>query len=443
MPFELLQVTAAYSNAVLVAIMPHISQFARTLALPISQPVTIAQVKRFGCSPRADHIGGRVLLTNGYSFTFDQGAVVLYRSPLSYYSLQEPERISQFYGQVKIKKDEATRIAQTTLTKLGYSEADLHLAIPPKVKPPPVSQGKQVARYFVEWIDPSQVSAGGIPLERTAVEVDASTGVIQMLGIQTRQARRPDPQVAVRPPVIAQQPQSQLVGGTKVLPVSAPYARAFLVAILPQISDYVTKAGIDVKVPITIADVDIPHYDCGLVRGLPRACLYLKNGDRFWYEHGQVIEFEARDSQRWSAPNKPHEDPPPEKFFGPIKVSADEALAVVRKALANLGYPAKVPRLKKRPEIVPPQKYGTNYFARYFFNWWPNDEGMQIAVAEVDATTKKLKSLGITDLALTNIWRQPPQIALPMAPEVPMQGEPPPPPSPSQNKPPPSPITGH
>lgn len=88
------------------------------------------------------------------------------------------------------------------------------------------------------------------------------------------------------------------------------------------------------------------------------------------------------------------------------------------------GYPAKVPRLKKRPEIVPPQKYGTNYFARYFLNWWPDDEGMQIAVAEVDATTKKLKALGINDLAYTNIWRQHPKTALPMVPEVPEHGEP-------------------
>jgi hypothetical protein len=38
--FEIFQITVSYSNAVLVAIMPHISNFAKALDLPIPQPVT-------------------------------------------------------------------------------------------------------------------------------------------------------------------------------------------------------------------------------------------------------------------------------------------------------------------------------------------------------------------------------------------------------------------
>src|SRR5437764_888392 len=109
--FELFQVTAQYSNAVLLAIMPYVSDFAKGLALPIPQPVTVTQVQRFGCSPRSDHVGGRVVLTNGYEFSFDRGRVMLYRSPHSYFSLQDPDRVPELYGSVKISKKQALQIA--------------------------------------------------------------------------------------------------------------------------------------------------------------------------------------------------------------------------------------------------------------------------------------------------------------------------------------------
>ena len=413
MPFEIIQVTAAYSNAVLVAIMPHVSNFAKALDLPIPQPVTITQVQKFGCSPRADHVGGRVVLTNNYSFTFDLGAVVLYRSPHSYYSLQDPDRLPEFYGPVKVKKDEAVKIARSALKRLGYTDAELHLDVPTKVTPPKRNEGKMIARYLVEWIDPNQVSPGGIPLERTAVEVDASSGRIEMLGIQTKQARRPDPKIDVHPPVLASQPKSQLIGGTKVYHVSEAYSRAFLLAILPQLSAYVERAGVDVKIPITTNDVDIAHYDCGFVEGFPRASVYLKAGDRFWYEHGQVTAFDARDAYRRPEPNSFSDDKPSARFYGAVNVSPNEAMSVARRAVDQLGWTAHVRELRKQPEVVPPRREGTNYFARYFFNWWPNKEDMQIAVAEVDATTKKLKSLYINSRANPQIWREPPKIDVP------------------------------
>lgn len=420
MPFELLQVTAQYSNAVLVAIMPYLSDFAQKTGLPIPQPVIAAQVGHFGCSPRADHVGGRVILTNDYSFTFDRGAVLLYRSPLSYYSLQEPNRIPEFYGEIKIKKEEAVKIAHKTLTKLGYTDAELHLDHPPKVTPPPRSNGKQVARYFIEWLDPAEATiAGGIPTERVTVEVDASTGQIQMLGIQSKNARRPDPKLDVHPPVLESAPKSQPVGGgIQMQHVGKTYEAAFLAAILPQVSDFILKAGINAKTPITTNDVDMPHYECWSEKteGV-LVVLYLKTGDRFVYRHGQVIEFDAIDSDRWCAPNSHREDKSPEQFYGPVKVSEKEALAVVMKAVNQLGYPAQIPRLKKKPEIVPPRKDGTNYFARYFFNWWPDGGGMQIAVAEVDATTGKLKSFYINDRASTQLWREPPKISIAGEPE--------------------------
>lgn len=416
MPFELLEVTAAYSNAVLVAIMPHVSDFSKALDLPVPQPVTISQVAKFGCSPRADHLGGRLILTNGYSFTFDMGAVVLYRSPHSYFSLQDPNRVPEFYGVVKVKQTEAVRIAQNALKRLGYKEAELHFDQTPKVTPPKRNEGREIARYLVEWIDKDQVTAGGIPLERTAVEIDASTGRIEMLGIQGRNARRPDPKISVQPKVIASQPTSQPVGGTRTDSVSPAYARAFLAAILPQLSDFVHKAGVDVRTPITMDDIDPARFECGYEPQTKciSVFVYLKTGDRFVYRHGQVIDFAAHNSYRIPEFNKPLEDKPAHKFYGPVEISTGDALKAAMKPMNDLGYTTTAPKLKRRPEVVPPRKHGTNYLARYFLNWWSDDGGMQDAVAEVDATTGKLKSFGINDRAFPNIWREPPKVNVPL-----------------------------
>ena len=429
-PFEILQITAAYSNAVLVAIMPYVSDYAKKLELPIRQPVSIAQVRHFGCSPRADHIGGRVILTNGYSFTFDSGMVALYSSPRSFFSLQEPERMPEFYGPIKIKADDAVKVARGALRKLGYTESELHFDLPPNIKPPLKSGSQRVARYLIEWRDPTQPDPGkfGIYRYTARVEVDASAGQVRMLSILTPN-RRPNPRIDVHPPVLVPPPRSQLLGGTKVYPVSRPYADAFLIAILPQLTDFVRRAGLGVRIPITTNDVDVRHYDCGVVEGLPRACIYLRVGDRFWYEHGQVISYESPDAYRWPAPNSPPEDKPKEQFYGPINLSAEEALAVVRKAVNQLGWPAQVPQLRQKPDIVPPRKDGTNYFARYFCNWWLKGQGTQCAVAELDASTKKLKALYINDRANPSLWREPPKVGVPMDVKIPDHEEPSFPPS--------------
>ena len=44
---KLLHMTLAYSNAVLMVVMTNVSDFAKRLDLPISQPVTTAQVQKF------------------------------------------------------------------------------------------------------------------------------------------------------------------------------------------------------------------------------------------------------------------------------------------------------------------------------------------------------------------------------------------------------------
>lgn len=410
---EIFQVTAQYSNAVLVAILPHVSDFAKRLDLPVVQPVTVAHVRRFGCSPRSDHIGGRVVLTNGYEFSFDRGRVALYRSPHSYFSLQNPDRIPEFYGPVKINQKQAVQIAHEAIKKLGYTDTLLHADRAGEVTEP-IKIGKNVVpRYRFRWLKPGE-SSNSSPGTSIDLEVDASTGQIQMMSLLNTNTWRPDPKVGVQPPVIGKGPQTTYRGGRKINPVSQAYSNAFLVALLPQLSDFAKKAGFEVKLPITTNDVDMRRYDCGLVEGDPSVFLYLKTGERFVYSSGQVISFEAADAVRLPENNQK----PSKQFYGRVNMTTNEAVSLARRTVTQLGYSIKLLGLDKPPDVAAPRKEGTNIFARYFLNWRDAEWTQYLAVAEVDATTRKLKALYINDRANTNLWRAPPKVNVPATTET-------------------------
>jgi hypothetical protein len=417
LPFELLQVTAEYSNAVLLAVMPYVSDFAQRLDLPISQPVTVAQVRRFACSPRSDHIGGRVFLTNDYSFTFAHGIVMLYRSPESYYSLQDAKRVPEFYGQTKLAENEAIQVARDAIRKLGFTNTTFHAERPPRVHTPAQFTKKNIPRYLVEWLDPADEGHAAMPKATLQVEVNASNGQVEMLGILTKAAWRPDLEVGVHPAVLARSPGPQPYGpGSKVYPVSLAYGQAFLTAILPQLSDHAKKGGFDLKLPIVAEDVDMSRYECGLVRGLPIASVYLKSGDRFWYEHGFVTDYEAANAVRLPG----NETNPPARFFGPDNMSDKEAVALVTKAITQLGYRAALPELDMPPRVVSPTQV-----ARYFLSWRvPRREWEPLADAEVDATKKKLVGLYLNAAAVPKLWRDPPKIDVPTGAVIPDHEEP-------------------
>jgi hypothetical protein len=424
MPIEFFQITAAYSNAMLVAIMPHVSDFAKKLDLPLPQPVNISQVRRFNCFPRSDHIGGRIILTNGCAFVFDHGRVENFESSHSYSYLQNPDLVPKFYGPIKLTEAQALQIAHDTIKKLGYTDAMLSADRLPQTTLPKRDGKNYIARYHFIWHD---LTRGGNPYQpplSIEFEIDASTGQIQMLEISNPNTYQSDLKVNVSPFVIGGGPASMPVGpGRKITPVTPAYAKAFLTAILPQLSDFVKKGNLTVEAPTSVKDVDMARYlekyNCGVVEGDPRAYIDMKTGTRFLYSHGQVIAFYS-----FEAMHNPERKPPytyPEidqdqaKFFGPINMTTNEALALIRQTVGELGYSAKALNIDRPPRRVdPPGWWGTNRIARCFIEWRESSDGPTWVNAEVDMAAKTLKSLYINDHANTNIWRTPPKLEVPI-----------------------------
>src|SRR5579872_5275319 len=236
--FELIQVTAQYSNAVLVAILPQVSDFAANVGLPVPLPMTASQVERFGCSPKKDDLGGGLWFTNGLWVSYGHGHVTGMRTPRSYYNLQDPQAIPRFFGSVKLNQTEALQFARDHIRKLGYTLQETFTDQQPEVRPPFHIGTNTVPFYLFEWKDPV--------FSRTAVrvELDADQRAIQEMRLASPFLWRAPPRIGVQPKVLNAQAA-----------VSATASNQFLAKMLPKISAFAGKLGLAVKLPVTKAQV--------------------------------------------------------------------------------------------------------------------------------------------------------------------------------------------
>jgi len=386
--WELVQVTAQYSNAVLVAVLPHLSGFSHKLDLPVLTPIAPSQVLEFKCDPRAGQIGGAVVLTNRTMFTFLDGRITIYRSPQSYYSLQDPGLIPRCYGPVKIPEQEALHVARDAIRRLGYKDSVFNADNPPVVTAPRNVGTNCVARYLFQWLDrklPTTRKEGATFPALLAVEVNASNGRVEMWINNSAATRQRSPTVNVRPPL--QQPQNptpQLAGGTQTFSVDMTSANAFLAAILPQLSEFITKVGLDISTPVTTNQIVTTNYACRVLEGKPMAQFYLTNGDRFFYRDGHFSDFYAHDAMR-----KFPDEGQAEHFPGAIRITTDTAISTCESVMMRLGYKGAFPK----PVVTYAPPRGNVTFKRYVFYWRRSGEDSEFASFEVDMETKAIKSV--------------------------------------------------
>jgi hypothetical protein len=132
---QLIHMTAMYSNAMLVAILPHISDCAKQLDLPLPQPITLDQVARFSPSPYKDSVGGAIWLTNNNWFIFDNGFVRGFRSPDDWFAMADEywDHLERYVGKDNMTTNEAVELARDSFRKLGYEPKDFHVDEPPTI----------------------------------------------------------------------------------------------------------------------------------------------------------------------------------------------------------------------------------------------------------------------------------------------------------------------
>jgi hypothetical protein len=354
--------------------------------LPIG-PVTTNQVLEFKCDPRRGQTGGAITLTNGFQFTFLDGRVTVYRSPQSYYSLQDPEQIPRFYGPVKLTEAQALQVALNAVKKLGYKNSVFDADKPPLVTPPERIGTNWIPRYRFCWPDPDWPDRNGTMVPSLLdMEINASDGRIEMVIISSRETRRPSPKVDVTPPLLPKAPQRSL--GADTAAVDEAYARAFLDAILPQLSDFIVQTGLKLPTPVMTNQIVMSNYICRMLNGQPIAQLYLTNGDRFNFADGYVSAYYAHDAfMRFPETGRV------EDFLGHLNITTNEAISLCEGILKRLGYAGRL----SAPNIVYAQRRGSLAFTRYNYEWRHPGDDSPFASFEVDMETKAIKVVHLKD----------------------------------------------
>lgn len=149
-----IKITAEYSNAVLVAILPQVSDFVGKLNVPVLAPISLRQVAESRCWPTTDDVGGAVILTNGLLCGYQHGYVTGFRTPDSYHNLQDPAKIPRFYGTLRMSEGEALKLARASILKLGYGLKDTFTDQQPEIDQPPRLGTNVVPYYRFQWKDP-------------------------------------------------------------------------------------------------------------------------------------------------------------------------------------------------------------------------------------------------------------------------------------------------
>lgn len=199
---NLIHMTGTYSNALLVAVLMHVSDFAEKLELPIAQPITQAQVQRFIPSEYKNYVAGAVILTNGYRFTFAGGYVAGFQTYSNGcympedWGVDDYPRCTNFFGTMKMTTNEVIELARTSLQKLGYDLKKIHADRTPTAFSGPmvIDQygGGIIPCCTVEW------RSEGI-MDKIRFSINAETKQVLGYSLASPSARRPDPKLDVEP----------------------------------------------------------------------------------------------------------------------------------------------------------------------------------------------------------------------------------------------------
>lgn len=334
---EYVEITAAYSNAVFLAVLPHISDFAQRLELPIETPITARQVAVFSCDNHRGEVGGALELTNGLRFWFTHGYVDTFETPRSFSVLQDPERIPQFFGHARIGEDEAIELARETIRRMGYSPEQVYADLRPRASTPPRVGTNQVPRFVIEWLDPK---SGGTSAR---FEIDAQEGSVARFFMPCPNLWRNPPQL--NPPITP--PTAKPFFKSVFGPVNPRFADALLPAILPQLDKLVRQLDLPIATPISRSQVTT--YACRKYYDRITAEIELANGYRFVYLDGYFAEMYAPDQFFSRQKGVLIKD-----YVGDWNLSEREAIAYARECVRRMGLDGEQLGIQGKPQVRRP-----------------------------------------------------------------------------------------
>src|SRR6266496_1375888 len=119
-PFaQFIEASAQYTNAVLLAVLPYVTDFSRKLDLRPTSEFNTNAAARVVLNPKAGDVSGTVWFTNGYAFHFARGHITGFFSRWAYSRERDPDAIPRYFGRVRLTKAEAVSMARQAIARLG------------------------------------------------------------------------------------------------------------------------------------------------------------------------------------------------------------------------------------------------------------------------------------------------------------------------------------
>ncbi len=399
---EYVYVTAEYSNAVLLAVLPYISEVAQKLDLPLPRPITARDVVTCAVLPNR-RVEAAISIKGNWNFGFSRGYIETIQGPHYFFGIEDSSQIPDFFGELKMAKPEAIQLARDTLTKLGIPLDSVFAEQEARVTGPITNGTNTVPHYRIEWLDPRCVGQAPGSVQ---IDIDAQAKRVERITLRAKCLERPPPRVAVTPPRDPRYP---------IWPqVNPEYALRLLPIALNAVGDFAKTLGLGIPQPLTTNHVRrLSVSDNG---GWPHSELELTNGWRFIYRNSMVNGFYTPDNL-FNSDNRPILV---KDFLGEWRVREPQARDLVRRALAKLNYPANLVHFEVEPQVSKPAVQG---IPRFLFSWnyARNDELQSLISAEVDADRGELKSLYYDDKAY---WNHPPPIDVPISLPPPSSNQP-------------------
>jgi len=356
----IIHITAAFSNAVLVAILPHVSNFAEKLDLPIPQPITTSQIAHCNVSPWKDDVGGSVWLTNHYQFVFGSGYLRAFQSPTNWFNNQydnwnDSEYFKRYLGKDNITTNEAVEFARRSFYKLGYQPKDFDISGPPTSFEGPVNTKKLGHFPFcrMEWDSPESKIQNLLGLDYSIqFDIDMQRKQIVGMDLSGRRFFRPNPKVSVVPDLETNYRNAGVIGGFAGLMNREPYvhmtpaySNATLKATLPYIADFAKRLSLPRTQPLTTGRVLLFMPPLWFTNNGFDSVTMLTNHFWFRFQYGFVTEFGSPDNWFEEAATRTNWT----YFDDKSCMTTNEAIEFARNSIRQLGYKPEEIHMNKPP----------------------------------------------------------------------------------------------
>jgi hypothetical protein len=392
-----IQVTPQYSNAVFSAVLPYFSDVAEKLNLPVPYPIAQSDIARVHVQPFRDPAVS-IALKNGWAFTYQFGYVHLIVDVHGYWALQNPARIPEYYGKVRMNRSEAIQMARSALKNLGIRLNDVFANQEPELTLPEKIGTNTLPYYRVLWLDPR-----GPPSVDMYINADAKR--IEMMYLLNKNLKQPL-KINVAPP----DKKSHDLFLSQIPPSMNPvYAWRLVPIMFKAIDQYSEK--LDLPIPLPLTTNNVAKIEANNNGGWPDCEITLTNGWRFVYRHCMVCGYFTPDDLLSDRHNPAIHI---KHFVGQWNLTESQAIGIVRRAMDKLDYPTNNVHMDFAPDVIYPAGYFKKIIPHYFFEWYyPTNGALQSRLeAEVNADNGKLESLYYDDKAY---WNCRPRIDVPIS----------------------------